>query len=280
MAPQWASVVRPLVFVYTGIAFGVTIIFRASVDAQGSAYATGVLVLMTSAAFAVTLLTRQQGNPVTFGLFVLITVVFVYTTLVNILERPDGLHIASFFIGSIIFISMLSRVWRSTELRVEKIEMDKTAQRFVRENPQHTLRLLANRLNKGDIEEYYWKEQEMRRDNHIPPTDAVLFLEVQVADASEFAQTVHIEGVEVGGYRILRAQGSAVPNTIAAILLYLRDFTGKQPHVYFGWAEGNALQFLMRFILLGEGDVALMTRQVLQKAEPSPQKRPAIHIGG
>jgi hypothetical protein len=280
MAPQWASAIRPLVLVYTGVAFVVTLLFNASVDAQGGAYATGVLVLMTSAALAVTLLIRQQNNPPLFFLFALIALVFLYTTIVNIIERPEGIQIASFFIGSIIVISMLSRVSRSTELRVDRVEINETAQRFISETRQSTLRLLANRLDKGDSEEYYRKEKEMRKDNHIPPTDAVLFLEIQVSDASEFAGTVAIQGVEVGTYQILRAQGAAVPNTIAAILLSLRDRTGKEPHVYFGWAEGNPLQFLMRFILLGEGDVAIMTREVLRKAEPDPDRRPAIHIGG
>ena len=38
-----------------GIMFLITVLFNANVEAQGGAYATGVLVLMTSAAFAVTL---------------------------------------------------------------------------------------------------------------------------------------------------------------------------------------------------------------------------------
>jgi hypothetical protein len=280
MAPQWASAIRPLVLVYTGVAFAVTLIFNASVDAQGGAYATGVLVLMTSAALAVTLLVRRQNQPRSFFLFAAITLVFVYTTIVNIIERPEGIQIASFFIGAIIVISMLSRVSRSTELRVECIEMDEIATRFITEERQDTIRLLAHRRDRGDREEYYSKEKEMRKDNHIPDSDAVLFLEITVADASEFADSVDIQGIEMGEFRILRARATAVPNTIAAILLYLRDVTGKEPHVYFGWAEGNPLQFLARFILLGEGDVAIMTREVLRKAEPDPDRRPAIHIGG
>ena len=49
MAPEWAGALRPLVLVLTGTAFLITWIFDASVDAQGGAYATGVLVLFTSA---------------------------------------------------------------------------------------------------------------------------------------------------------------------------------------------------------------------------------------
>ena len=53
MAPRWAEAVRALVILFTGINLVVTWIFGASVIAQGGAYATGVMVLMSSAAVAV-----------------------------------------------------------------------------------------------------------------------------------------------------------------------------------------------------------------------------------
>jgi hypothetical protein len=280
MAPNWARATRPLVLVYTAIAFVVTIIFRANVEAQGGAYATGVLVLITSAAFAVTLSAHRHRQKRARLVFATITLLFVYTTVVNIIERPEGIRIAGLFIGGIIFTSLVSRVWRSTELRAERIEVDELASQFLAEESQGAIRLIANRLNKGDVLEYFMKEKEVREDNHIPPNDPILFLEIQISDASEFADVINVKGVQVGDYRILRAESAAVPNAIAALLLYIRDQTGKIPHAYFGWAEGNPIQYLLRFILFGEGDIAVVTREVLRRAEKNPQMRPGVHVGG
>ncbi len=280
MAPNWALLARPLVLVYTVIAFVVTIIFRANVEAQGGAYATGVLVLITSAAFAVTLSAHRRREKQKTLVFAIITLLFLYTTIVNIIERPEGIRIAACFIGAIIFTSLISRVWRSTELRVEQIEFDDTARQFLAEESQGEIRLIANRLNEGDVQEYFLKEKEVREDNHIPHNDPILFLEIMVSDASEFADVIKVKGVQVGDYRILRAESAAVPNAIAALLLYIRDQTGKIPHAYFGWVEGNPIQYLLRFILFGEGDIAVVTREVLRRAEKNSQRRPGIHVGG
>lgn len=280
MAPSWTLATRPLVLVYTAIAFVVTLIFRASVEAQGGAYATGVLVLMSSAAFAVTLAAYEQRSRKGTTMFGMITLVFFYTTIVNIFERPEGIRIAAFFIGAIVGTSLISRVLRSTELRVERVEMDDVAHDFLMAQNQHVVRLIANRRAVGDEDEYYHKEKEVREDNNIPSADPILFLEIKVADASEFAEVVRVRGEMIGPYRVLRAQSAAVPNAIAAILLDIRNDTGAIPHAYFGWAEGNPIQYLLRFILFGEGDVPVVTREVLRRAEHDPEKRPAIHVAG
>ena len=275
MAPDWARATRPLVLLITVIGFIVTFVFDANVDKQGGAYATGVLMLMTSAAVAVTIAQPRHRT-----LFLGITLVFVYTTIVNIIERPEGIKIASFFIGAMIVTSFISRVMRSTELRVDKIELDETAQKFIDEVKNGEIRIIANRCQAGNADEYQFKEKEQREDNHIPKEDPVLFLEVKVCDASDFSDVMKIKGTTVDGYKVLRAESAAVPNAIAAFLLYLRNKTGKIPHAYFGWSEGNPLAYLFKFIAFGEGDTAPVTREVLRQAEDDPEQRPTIHVGG
>jgi len=280
MAPDWTLAVRPLVLVYTAIAFIVTLLFQASVEAQGGAYATGVLVLMSSAAFAVTLASyKKRAGGETWG-FGAITLVFIYTTIANIIERPEGIKIAGTFIAFIVITSLVSRVWRSTELRSDQVEMDELALSFIETEPNHTVRIVAHRPNRGDEGEYQQKERDTRQEQHLPMDDPVIFLEIRVSDPSDFTGTIHVHGLQVGKHRILRSQGAAVPNTIAAILLEIRERTHKLPHAYFGWSEGNPVQYLMRFILFGEDDIAVVSREVLRTAEKDPKLRPGIHVGG
>jgi nicotinamide riboside transporter PnuC len=278
MAPEWARAARPLVIVIIAIAFAVTFIFKADVDAQGGAYATGVLVLMTSAAIAVTLAARRKQE--NWYHYLLIAVIFVYTTIQNIHERPEGIKIASFFILTIIVASLFSRVYRSTELRVERIELDDKARQFIKDAAKGTIRIITNRRDKGDADEYAHKEHEKRTSNHIPTGEPILFFEVTPGDASEFSGTLSIRGETVDDYRILRTESPAVPNAIAAFLLYLRDEMGKLPHVYFGWSEGNPISYLLKYIAFGEGDTAPVTHEVLRQAERDSNRRPIVHVGG
>lgn len=279
MAPNWARATRPLVIVFAIICFAITVIFEADVEAQGGAYATGVLVLMSSASIAVTISAwrREQSSK---WAFLIISLVFGYTTITNIVERPDGIKIAGFFIFGIVLASFVSRALRTTEIRIEKIEFDETAERFVKELAEGEVRIVTNRREGGGIEEYRFKEHEKRIDNHIPSSDPILFYEIDVSDASEFTGQIKITGVDVGGYKVLRTHAPAVPNAIAALLLRLRDTTGKIPHVYFGWSEGNPVQYLIRYLLFGEGDTAPVTREILRQAEPDPELRPSVHVGG
>jgi hypothetical protein len=278
MAPEWTRATRPLVTLFTAITFLITIVFNADVEAQGGAYATGVLVLMTSAALAVTLglKDRQQRSWMAFAV---ITGIFVYTTITNVIERPDGVQIATWFIVTIIVTSLISRVLRSTELRVQGVTADAVAEQFLREAANVAIRIIANRPDTGLPEEYARKLRDAQESHHLPPDARVLFVEVKPSDASLFSEVLVVEGAEVGGHRVLRCASPAIPNAIAALLLFIRDRTRKIPHAYFGWTEGNPIAYLLKFLAFGEGDTAPVTREVLRQAEPDPELRPRIHVG-
>jgi hypothetical protein len=280
MAPQWAGAVRPLVLLLTGTAFLITWIFDADVDAQGGAYATGVLVLFTSAGVAVTLAARRAGQRRRSGAFALITAVFAYTTVSNVAERPDGIKIAGCFIAAIVAVSLVSRLGRAFELRATHPHLDATSQVFVRDCARRTIRLVAHKTRTRDAEEYADKIRRLRRDHDLPADPDVIFVEVSVTDPSDFETELKVRGeVMHGSYRVMRLESSSVANALAALCLHVRDISGATPHIYFDWTEGNPAWHFLRFLLFGEGEVAPVTREVLRRAEPDPDRRPHVHVG-
>lgn len=282
MAPDWSKAVRPVVLVYTGVSIIITIAFNADVNAQAGAYATGVLAMMVSGAVAVTVSAvrrRERGATFAFGI---LTFVLLYALGANVIEQPDGIAISGLFIAGIVTVSLISRVSRTTELRVESIEFNSAARRLIAETLEKdgTLNLIANRRQHGNVEEYAEKEASQRGMNPVPGSAHVLFLEVDVIDPSEFSQVLQVRGYDVDGYHVLRVESPAVPNAIAAILLALRDSTGVRPHCYFEWAEGNPLGHLFRYLILGRGDTAPVVREILRETDKDPSRRPGIHVGG
>jgi hypothetical protein len=280
MAPHWARAVRPMVIVFTLVGFLVTWIFDADVDAQGGAYATGVLVLISSAAIAVTIAAHKAGQRnwrIGFGV---ISAVFLYTTVLNVIERPDGVKIGACFIAGIILVSLLSRLARAFELRVTSVELDDMAERFVRDMSHRRIRFIANEPDQRDKAEYRDKIEQIRQDNDMPEQEDFVFVEVTVTDPSEFEAGLTVRGeVLHNRYRVLTLESSSVPNSLAALLLHVRDSTGRTPHIYFEWTEGNPFANFLRFLLFGQGEVAPVTREVLREAEPDRARRPRVHTG-
>ncbi|MYX97464.1 amino acid transporter [Streptomyces sp. SID486] len=280
MAPHWARAVRPMVIVFTLVAFLVTWIFDANVDKQGGAYATGVLVLISSAAIAVTIAARkadQRGWTIAFGV---IAAVFLYTTVVNVIERPDGVKIGACFIAGIILVSLLSRLARAFELRVTSVTLDPLAERFIRDMASRKMRFIANEPGHRDKAEYRDKVEQIRADNDMPEQEDFVFVEVTVTDPSEFEAGLTVRGeVLHGRYRVLTLESASIPNALAALLLHVRDVTGCTPHIYFEWTEGSPFANFLRFFLFGQGEVAPVTREVLREAEPNRDRRPRVHTG-
>ncbi|WP_047488159.1 amino acid transporter [Terriglobus sp. TAA 43] len=276
MAPEWARASRPLVLVFMGIATLVTVLFHADVDAQGGAYATGVLVLITSASVAVMLNVQEKRLRY---IFMATTAIFTYTTIANIVERPEGLKISSIFIASILFSSFVSRAMRSTELRISDVKLDAEAEAILEEDVDQIIRLVARGPEAGDAEQVLdvadWK---IRHFHNLSNQECMFFFEVIRGDASDFSQTLQVTGRRVGRHRILSARSPVIANSIAALLIYLEQRTGKVPHVYFRWTEVSPAVNIMRFLFLGEGDTAPLTHEVLRRAIPQQERRPVVHV--
>ena len=282
MAPRWAEAVRALVLVFTGINLLVTWIFGASVSKQGGAYATGVMVLMSSGAIAVVIdLWLKRSGPwwrrLHWG-YVAAMAVFIYTTIAIIIEKPDGIKIAGAFILAVLVFSIISRTQRSTELRFEKFDFIDDTSRFLWDSLRHLEFpvLVPHRPGHHTIVQ---KEEKIRRVHRLGRNVPIVFVEAKVGDPSEFQHNPMIEVTEEDGRFLLRlTRCVSVAHAVATVALELSK-TGKPPEIHFGWSGESPLAANLSFLLFGEGNVPWLVRELILKAEPDPAKQPRVIIG-
>ena len=283
MAPNWARAVRPLVILFTLINLVVTWAFGASVEAQGAAYATGVLVLIFSAciASAIDQFRNRQGPwwrrvPLRASLVV---AVFTYTTAAIIIEKPDGIKITAFFILAVVGVSMISRALRSTELRFGGFEFKDATSRLIWDDlkAESFPILVPHRPGTRTLAE---KESIIRAEHRILEQDQIVFIEAKLGDASDFEHRPLLEVFERADNRIvLRAtRCTSIPHVIAAIGLEMSK-SGKPPEIHFGWSDESPLAASMSFVLFGQGNVPWMVRELILKNEPDPKKQPRVVVG-
>jgi hypothetical protein len=267
---------------FTVINLLVTWFFQASVEAQGGAYATGVLVLITSACVAVVIdkWNKRSGfwlARIPWGT-VVIMLVFIYTTIATVIEKPEGIAIASIFITTIVLLSLLSRTMRSTELRLIRFEFIDDHSRFLWDTLKHLEFpvLVPHRAGRRSIVE---KEEEIRAIHRLTADIPIVYVEATLGDPSEFYHTPRMEIVEQEGRFIIRVQHCvSIAHVLAAIALELSK-AGKPPELHFGWSEESPLAANLRFVLFGEGNVPWMVRELIRLAEPDPARRPHVVIG-
>jgi amino acid permease len=282
MAPKWAEATRPLVLVFTGVNLFVTSLFGASVVAQGGAYATGVLVLMTSACVATVIdqWRRRSGDWATRfpWNYAVVAGIFFYTTAAVIYEKPTGMQIAAAFILAVLLISIISRLRRSTELRFDKFEFIDEHSRFLWDAMRHLEFpvLVPHRPGHHTMAE---KDERIRRVHRIDPDVPIVFVEAVLGDTSEFEHLPLIEVIEEDGRFILRLlRCVSIAHALAAVALELSK-AGKPPEIHFGWSDENPLAANLGFLLFGEGNVPWLVRNLIQRAEPDSKKRPRVIIG-
>ena len=231
MAPEWSRAVRPVTLVYTGVAVLITWLFDANVDAQAGAYATGILAMMISAAFAVTVSRAPARQPRGRGR-VRARHADLHLRLPRQRRREArrDRHLAGVRRRHRADLAGLPAGPGDRAARgPHRVRRDGAADH--RRLPRSTanLHLIANKIQAGDHDEYRDKEAEQRALNPIPENAPILFLEIAVSDPSEFSKDLLVRGVKVDGHRILRAESTAVPNALAAIMLRAARRHGPAP---------------------------------------------------
>lgn len=275
MAPHWVAHARPLVLLILAIDIIVTIIFKADVEAQGGAYATGVLALMFSAGIAAAISLGREGDKKMSWYCWAVSVVFGYTLLENIHERPDGIIIASIFIGTIVVLSAISRGLRSVELRVSGFKFDSPeSAKFWDEMSGKKVNLVPVRTDSPEMRKR--KANEIR--NHYRSEVPLAFCHVEMLDnRSEFMAPLRIRVEREGESYVIRVtQATAVANTIA----YLSEMLDPVS-LFLGLTRLNLVDQALRFLLVGEGETGLMVYAILLKYwawTPEEDVRPYIYL--
>lgn len=263
MAPDWVAYQRPLVLVLLAIDVIVTLVFRASVSAQGGAYATGVLVLMLSAAVAVTISLWRESSvrkPRTLFLpfyFFLVAVVFVYTVIANVIERPDGAIIASIFIFLLLTLSALSRILRSTEMRVSKATfLDHESAGVWKTISGKKVNLIPHHI--ATPEHRALLTQKVRK--HYRVEGPLAFLHVNLLDnRSEFLAPLRLRVFREDDHFVIEAFGAvAIANSIAYLSELLDPIS-----IVLGLTHRTLMKQSLEYLLFGEGETGLLVYSIL-----------------
>lgn len=211
--------------------------------------------------------------------YVGITVVFVYVTTMILIEKPEGMVIASCFIAAVFVSSLVSRWLRSTELRLLSFRFVNNESHFLWDALRHLEfpYLVPHRVGGARI--LAEKEEQIRKVHHLDANVPIVFVEATLGDVSEFYHSPIIEVTEEEGRFIIRVTKCAsIAHTLASIALELSK-SGTPPELHFGWSDENPLAMNLGFVLFGEGNIPWMVRELITKAEPDPAKQPRVIIG-
>lgn len=279
MAPHWVGSPRPLILVLLAIDLVVTLIFDADVEAQGGAYATGVLALILSGSVAVTLAFAREARearraPWLVAPFALISLVFAYTFVDNVIERPDGIIISSIFIVAMLVVSAISRYRRATEFRVERVAFATPESEMLwKELHDRKVSLVAVKAHdargsstKSKLKQFYAVE------------GALAYIHVDLtSDRSAFDSTVYLKIARLGDdFRITVSNATAIANTIA----YISELVDPRC-IFLGLTRENPIAQAVKFLVWGEGETGILVYQILLRHwsnAGTPDDRPHIFL--
>jgi hypothetical protein len=275
MAPRWAALSRPLVLLLFAVDVVITMVFRASVEAQSGAYATGVLVLILSAAFAATLALWRERRWMLAAYTGVVCVVFAYTLVDNCLERPDGLIIGTIFTVLLMLACAVSRSIRSVEFRIPHGYFDDVESwRLGPEVRGKKVHLVP--IPSASAEERRRKRALIVR--HYNVRGPFLFLHVNLLDnRSEFSAPLEVRLRKEGDDYVGEVFGAvAIANTIAYLSEAIDPIS-----IFIGLTRRGLMAQAMRYLMFGEGETGLMVYTILLRYwdwTPEEDVRPLIFL--
>ncbi|HYI97283.1 MAG TPA: hypothetical protein VEX68_27340 [Bryobacteraceae bacterium] len=275
MAPLWSAFPRPLVLILFGICLGVTIVFRADVEAQAGAYATGVLVLMLCAGLAAAIALWREKRHILSVYCWLVAAVFAFTVVENIIDRPDGLIIASIFIIATVVVSGISRYVRATELRVSELGFcDEESRELWVAIINKKVHLIPIRTDSPSARAN--KKREIQ--THYKVSGPLAFVHAALVDnRSEFLAPLQIDLKREGDDYVLRVSGAiAIANTIAYVSELIDPIA-----IFLGLTRRDMVAQQLKFLLLGEGETGMLVYQILLRYwefTPEDDVRPYIFL--
>jgi len=261
MSPAWLEYRRPLVLVITGVCLVVNWSFDADVEAQGGAYATGVLVLMASGAFAV-MLAEWDSVRLRWS-FGVILAVFVYVLVVNVIERPDGIRIAGIFIATIVIASLWSRWYRVSELRVQDFKFDDDASKKLWNELIELPQVVVIPLRTCDLESRRTAVARNLLHLEVENKTTPVFLHITLTeDTSNFASPIHVKLRKNEGDIVIEVREAvAVANAIAYVAIELQA-----DEVVIGLLDsGTPVVNALMYLLFGTGEVGYAVRSIFMK---------------
>ncbi|WP_232542606.1 hypothetical protein [Streptomyces sp. QHH-9511] len=185
------------------------------------------------------------------------------------------------FIAGIIAVSLIYRVSRTTELRAERIAFDPVARQSITDILAHdqSINIIANRRQAGDVVEYADKEREQRGTHPVPARRRTIPgnlrsrpLRLQRHPHRPPRRSRRLPDPARGRPGRAERHRRDPPRPTrhhrrpAPLLLRLGR---RQPPVH-----------MIRYFLIGRGDTAPVTREIIRKHEPDASRRPGIHVGG
>jgi hypothetical protein len=263
----------------------VTIVFRAKVDDLMWAYAASVLAVLLGAAFGSATDLRERARGWGLGWaswlvaspFSLAGLVFLLMLIMVAVQGPAGFIVAGLFVSLVLGIGVVVRWWRGSDATFETFEFadPESEERFRRAVGLPYQVLIPRPMSRRPAHEI---EAQARQRAGLAPDVPVIVLEVELGDRGDLrGDSALLTMVEENGRETIKVRGSrSMPHTIAAVALACRE-VGQPPDVHFGERHGSWLDGVMNFLLLGQADLPGAVREILERAEPNPARRPRVY---